>query len=68
MAPVLGGNDKLSLRIFVDRSSVEVFGDDGQMAMTNLVFPQEPYTTLSVSAQGKADMASLAIYGLNPSK
>ncbi len=68
VAPVLGGNDKLSLRIFVDRSSVEVFGDDGQMAMTNLVFPQEPYTTLSVSAQGKADMASLAIYGLNPSK
>ena len=38
-APVHG---KLtSLRVFVDKSSVEVFGNDGRAVMTNLVFPSE---------------------------
>ncbi|MBR1548159.1 MAG: DUF4980 domain-containing protein, partial [Prevotella sp.] len=41
------------LRIFVDRSSIEVFDADGRMAMTNLVFPSEPYNTLKVKG-GKA--------------
>ncbi len=67
-APVLGSDDKLSLRIFVDRSSVEVFGNDGELVMTNLVFPTEPYTTLSVTAAGKAEMTSLSIWSLNPAK
>ena len=31
-----------SLRIFVDNSSVEVFGNNGEVVLTNLVFPQSP--------------------------
>lgn len=42
-----------SLRIFVDRSSIEAFDVDGKMAMTNLVFPSEPYNELIVKG-GKA--------------
>ena len=41
------------LRIFIDRSSIEVFDADGKMAMTNLVFPSEPYNTLKIKG-GKA--------------
>ena len=41
------------LRIFIDRSSIEVFDADGKMAMTNLVFPSEPYNTIKVKG-GKA--------------
>lgn len=66
VAPVIGSDAKLSLRIFVDRSSIEVFGNDGRLVMTNLVFPESPYTTLSVSSAGKAAMQSLAIYSLTP--
>ena len=36
------------LRIFIDRCSIEVFDADGKMAMTNLVFPSEPYNTIKV--------------------
>ena len=31
--------DQLRVHILVDRSSVEVFADDGRIAMTNLIFP-----------------------------
>lgn len=68
VAPVLGDADKLSLRMFVDRSSIEVFGNGGELVMTNLVFPEEPYTGFSVSSEGKADMTSLHIWSLTPSK
>ena len=41
------------LRIFIDRCSIEAFDADGKMAMTNLVFPSEPYNTIKVKG-GKA--------------
>ena len=41
------------LRIFVDRSSIEAFDAEGKMAMTNLVFPSEPYSIVKVKG-GKA--------------
>ena len=36
------------LRIFIDRCSIEVFDTEGKIAMTNLVFPSEPYNTIKV--------------------
>ena len=37
-----------TLQIFIDKSSVEVFDVDGKMAMTNIVFPSEPYNNITV--------------------
>ncbi len=42
-----------ALRIFLDRSSIEVFDSEGHVAMTNLVFPSESYDRISVDG-GKA--------------
>jgi fructan beta-fructosidase len=42
VAPVRLGGTELALRIFVDRSSVEVFADGGRVTMTNLVYPSAP--------------------------
>ena len=50
-APTYGAIKQL--RIFIDRCSIEVFDADGKMAMTNLVFPSEPYNTIKVKG-GKA--------------
>jgi levanase/fructan beta-fructosidase len=47
------------LRIFIDRCSIEAFDADGKMAMTNLVFPSEPYTNIKVKG-GKATIYALA--------
>ena len=38
-APLHLDASELRLHILVDRSSIEVFADDGRIAMTNLVFP-----------------------------
>lgn len=42
------------LDIFVDRCSVEIFVDGGRIAMTNLVFPTEPYGAVRLFAEGGA--------------
>ncbi len=41
-----------TLRVFVDRCSVEIFLDGGKVAMTNLVFPNEPYDRVSFYSEG----------------
>jgi levanase/fructan beta-fructosidase len=41
------------LRIFIDNCSIEAFDAEGKMAMTNLVFPNEPYNSMKVKG-GKA--------------
>lgn len=64
-APAFTNGGNLRLRIFIDRSSIEVFEQNGRFAMTNLVFPESPYTTLSVNAPaGNARIENLAIYPL----
>ena len=48
-----------TLRIFVDRCSIEIFDADGKMAMTNLVFPSDPYNKLIVKGKAKATVYKL---------
>ena len=48
-----------TLRIFIDRCSVEIFDGEGKMAMTNLVFPSEPYDRLTVKGKAKATVYRL---------
>jgi len=38
-----------NLLIYIDRSSVEIFLDDGRIVMTEIDFPQDPYRLLDVS-------------------
>ena len=47
-----------TLQIFIDKSSIEAFDANGKMAMTNIVFPSEPYTKLTVKG-GKAKIYNL---------
>ena len=51
-APVHGS--LRTLRIFIDKSSIEVFDADGRLAMTNLVFPSSPYSRISVKGKASA--------------
>lgn len=64
VAPVEGGNE-MKLRLFVDKSSIEAFGNDGRFAMTNLVFPSEPYNRISFYAKGgSCNVTSFIVYKL----
>lgn len=66
IAPTFSEDGKTSVHLFIDRSSIELFARDGRYAMTNLVFPAEPYSSLSISSDGKAKISSLDIYTLKP--
>ena len=48
-APLNVSGSSVTLDIFVDQSSVEIFTENGSMSMTNLVFPQSIYNNLSIS-------------------
>ena len=61
-APVAGGDD-FTLRLFVDRSSIEAFGDGGKFVMTNIVFPSEPYNKMKFeSVRGSFTVKKMNVY------
>ena len=60
VAPV-NVDKELTLRLFVDRSSIEAFGEDGKFVMTNLVFPSQPYVKMCF----EADKNGYAVKSLN---
>ncbi|MFC0559215.1 glycoside hydrolase family 32 protein [Halalkalibacter alkalisediminis] len=56
---------KLQLRMFVDRSSVEVFANEGEAVFTNLIFPDEESKGLELYVVGgEIRVHSLVIYPL----
>ena len=53
------------IQVFVDNGSVELFVDGGRVAMTNLVFPNEPYNSLRFySKGGEMKISNFTIYKL----
>ena len=54
-----------NIQVFVDNGSVELFVDGGRVAMTNLVFPNEPYNSLRFySKGGEMKISNFTIYKL----
>ena len=50
-APIKKEN-KYTLDVFVDKCSVEIFLNGGKLAMTNLIFPSEPYNRMCFYSKG----------------
>ncbi|MFM1902693.1 MAG: Fructan beta-fructosidase, partial [Planctomycetota bacterium] len=56
----------VTLRILVDRSSVEVFGNRGEAVISDLIFPAPAATGIAAYAtQGQAVLRSLSVYPIN---
>ncbi len=54
------------LRLFIDRSLAELFVEDGRIAMTNLIFPHSPYTSLRLFSEGgKTKVIHFRLYHLS---
>ncbi|MBC2839548.1 glycoside hydrolase family 32 protein [Robiginitalea sp. SC105] len=51
-APVDMGQESLDLRILLDVASVEVFADRGKANLTDIFFPESPYSALVLWAEG----------------
>ena len=48
-APLCIDGETVTLDLFVDQSSIEIFTREGTMSMTNLIFPQSIYSRFSVN-------------------
>jgi beta-fructofuranosidase len=48
----LQAGETLALRIFVDRSSVEVFANEGQATMTSRIYPKESRLGIELFTEG----------------
>jgi fructan beta-fructosidase len=58
-------NNTVQLRILVDRSSVEVFGNDGETVLTNQIFPNLKSQGLELFTEGgNVKLKTLKIYHL----
>ena len=56
-------NGRVRMHIFVDRSSVEVFGNDGYRVMSNLIFPDVASQGMELyCAGGSVKLISLEVY------
>ncbi|TAE96939.1 MAG: glycoside hydrolase family 32 protein [Runella slithyformis] len=63
-APYVAGS-RLVVRALIDNSSVEVFVDNGRIAFTDLFFPNQDFTQLTLFAKGgSAHLAQVKVYEL----
>ena len=66
-APLTPEQNKISLHIFVDSCTVEVFGNNGQSVITDLVFTNLQGFRLEIyTLDGHIHLSNLAIWNLNP--
>ena len=58
-------NNCIKLHVFVDKSSIEVFINDGEAVLSSRIFPSEKSRNLKVSALGRAKVKYFNFYKLN---
>lgn len=59
-------NNRIQLHLFLDRSSLEVFGNDGRVSLTNRIFPTEEGAGIVLFAKGgDAKLQSLDVWNLS---
>lgn len=64
-APRASKSNKLTMHLFIDHSSVELFADDGRVVMTDIFFPTEKFTGLRLyQLNGKAKLTAGILYDL----
>ncbi len=65
----LNGNQKEAVfKIILDKTSIEIFYNNGEKVITEIFFLNKPFTSLSVSAKEKIEVNNLVIQELNVSK
>ncbi|WP_323374375.1 GH32 C-terminal domain-containing protein [Paenibacillus sp. JNUCC31] len=65
-APLQPENQKVKLRIFVDESSVEVFGNDGKVVFSDVIFPDPAGRAMSFySLGGEVKVSSMKVHALD---
>ncbi len=55
----------IKFRMYVDHSSIEMFIDDGEIVLTEIFFPSEPFTEIELFTEGgEAVFGDFKVYGV----
>jgi fructan beta-fructosidase len=63
-APIVGRPTRFKLHVFVDRSSIEIFINDGQTVFTTIEFPDTPYDKVMIQADQPIGLEPSHVYRL----
>lgn len=67
VAPLSLEDGKLNLHIFLDVASVEVFANNGKLVMTEIFFPTEDFTNVSILSKGTSRLQESRAFALKSS-
>ncbi len=61
VAPLIIKNGEVQMRMIVDNCSVEIFHADGQIVLSNQIFPDSTSNAIEISSEGNAIFRNLSI-------
>ena len=64
-APLDGNQKEGVFKIILDKTSIEIFYNNGEKVITEIFFPNEPFTSMSVSSNQGIELNNLVINHLN---
>jgi levanase/fructan beta-fructosidase len=64
-APMKAVNGIVKVKVLLDRSSLEVFGNDGEKVISTMIYPDKDATGLMVFSEGEAVVKSLKVWDLS---
>lgn len=62
-APLVKKNS-YKIRLLIDKASSELFVNDGELVQTNIMFPSEPYNTLTFETNNSISVENINVYNL----
>jgi sucrose-6-phosphate hydrolase SacC (GH32 family) len=63
-APLAPDRGRIKLRILVDRTTIEVFGNDGEIVITSCFMPEEDNTSYSLTSTGESKIINAEVHSL----
>lgn len=52
------------IRLFIDKSSSEIFINDGELVQTNIILPNEPFNILKLNSDSKLNIKDMKVHTL----
>ncbi|MFD0862106.1 glycoside hydrolase family 32 protein [Sungkyunkwania multivorans] len=65
--PIDVSDKDVPFELYLDRSSIELFVEKGKYVLTAQVFPNVPYTNISISADKKAELSTFTVQPIRSS-
>jgi fructan beta-fructosidase len=65
-APRISTKPNFSFKVLVDKTSIEIFADNGLTVMTDVFFPSSPYNNVSIQSQSEEIRKNIKISSYKP--